>query len=86
MKTKTGKSSTKENNNQLDFVKKIKLNKNKIKPEQSLIPQSNHFIGDEYRTFRTKDFSHKSVSTSFGLFAQFLEVISHNNYKWETSI
>ena len=29
----------------------------------------------------TKDFSHKSFSTSFGPFAQFLEVISHNNYK-----
>ena len=35
----------------------------------------------EYRTFRTKDFSHKSFSTSFGPFAQFLVVISHNNYK-----
>ena len=40
----------------------------------------------EYRTFHTKDFSHKSFSTSFGPFAQFLVVISHNNYKWETSI
>ena len=35
----------------------------------------------EYRTFRTKDFSHKSFSTSFGPFAQFLVVTSHNNYK-----
>ena len=35
----------------------------------------------EYRTFRTKDFSHKSFSTSFGLFTQFLVVISHNNYE-----
>ena len=33
------------------------------------------------KTFRTKDFSHKSFSTSFGKFAQFLVVISHNNYK-----
>ena len=32
-------------------------------------------------TFCTKDFSDKSFSTSFGLFAQFLVVISHNNYK-----
>ena len=38
------------------------------------------------RTFCTKDFSHKSFSTSFGPFAQFLVVISHNNYNWETSI
>ena len=37
-------------------------------------------------TFRTKDFSHKSFSTSFGPFAQFLVVISHNNYKWETLV
>ena len=43
-------------------------------------------ILQEYRTFRTKDFSHKSFSTSFGTFAQFLVVISHDNYKWETSI
>ena len=35
----------------------------------------------EYRMFHTKDFSHKSFSTSFGLCAQFLEVILHNNYK-----
>ena len=33
------------------------------------------------RSFRTKDFSHKSFSTSFGLFAQFLVVILHNNHK-----
>ena len=33
------------------------------------------------RSFRTKDFSHKSFSTSFGPFAQFLVVISHNNHK-----
>ena len=37
-------------------------------------------------TFRTNDFSHKSSGTSFGLFAQFLGVILHNNYKGETSI
>ena len=37
-------------------------------------------------SFRTKDFSHKSFSTSFGPFAQFLVVILHNNHKWETSI
>ena len=37
-------------------------------------------------TFRTNDFSNKSSGTSFGLFAQFLGVISHNNYKGETSI
>ena len=42
------------------------------------------YIGN--RSFRTKDFSHKSFSTSFGPFAQFLVVISHNNHKWETSI
>ena len=35
----------------------------------------------EYRTFRTKDFSHKSFSTDFGTFAQCLVVITHNNYK-----
>ena len=40
----------------------------------------------KYRTFHTKDFLHKSSSTSFGPFAQFLVVISHNNYKWETLI
>ena len=28
------------------FAKKIKLNKNKIKQERSLIPQSNRFVGD----------------------------------------
>ena len=28
-----------------------------------------------------QDFSHKSFSTGFGLFAQFLVVISHNSYK-----
>ena len=33
------------------------------------------------RSFRTKDFSHKSFSTSFRPFAQFLVVISHNNHK-----
>ena len=38
-------------------------------------------VNEEYRTFRTKDFSHKSFSASFGPFAQFLEVVSHNNYK-----
>ena len=31
--------------------------------------------------FAQKTFSHKSFSTSFGKFAQFLVVISHNNYK-----
>ena len=40
----------------------------------------------EYWTFRTNNFSHKSFSTSFGPLAQFLVVISHNNYKWETSV
>ena len=40
----------------------------------------------KYRTFHTKNFLHKSSSTSFGPFAQFLEVILHNNYKWETLI
>ena len=35
----------------------------------------------EYRTFRTKDFLHKSFSTDFGTFAQFLVVISLNNYR-----
>ena len=35
----------------------------------------------KYRTFHTKDFLHKSSCTSFGPFAQFLVVISHNNYK-----
>ena len=35
----------------------------------------------EYRTFCTKEFSHKSFSTSFGTFTQFLVVILHNNYK-----
>ena len=38
------------------------------------------------RSFRAKYFSQKSFSTSFGPFAQFLVVISHNNHKWETSI
>ena len=33
------------------------------------------------KTFPTKDFSHKSFSTSFGPFALFLVVISHNNHK-----
>ena len=33
------------------------------------------------RSFCTKDFSHKSFSTSFRPFAQFLVVISHNNHK-----
>ena len=37
------------------------------------------------RTFCTKDFLHKSFSTSFGSFTQFLVVILHNNQKWETS-
>ena len=37
-------------------------------------------------TFCTNDFSHKSSGTSFGLFAQFLGVILHNNYKGGTSI
>ena len=30
---------------------------------------------------RRRDFSHKSFSTSFGPFTQFLVVISHNNFK-----
>ena len=33
-----------------------------------------------------KRLSHKSFSTSFGPFAQFLVAISHNNYNWETSL
>ena len=64
------------------------FNRRSIKPIQdSILCVSNfHMYILEYRTFRTKDFSHKSFSTSFGTFAQFLVVISHNNYKWETSV
>ena len=42
-------------------------------------------VGKINISINTGDFAPKTFSTSFGSFAQFLVVISHNNYKWETS-